>query len=287
MTVQQISSVAIHDVCVATDFADSSAHAVEHALAIARHFGATVHLLHLVRPSKFAFVPEMMPAIDEAAARDSEQYVAHLTGTHRLDGVKMERWVEQGEISEVINGFVHDHHIDMLVVGTHGRSGIPRLLLGSVAQQIFHSVRCPVLVVGPRAPGAGAELQLKKVLFATDLSPQSLAAVPWMLTAVEEWHTELDVLHVCTTGSAEHPRLMNELRTRIDDALVAQQHGSIRLHLLRGKPMPCVTDFARNNREDAIILGLKPHRGLYDGPFWSHAYEIMRHAPCPVLSVRD
>lgn len=286
MTVQQISSVAIHNIAVATDFAESSAHAVEHALAIARHFGATVHLLHMVQPSKFAFVPDMMPAIDEASTRDCEQYVARLTGIHRLDGVKLERWVEQGEISEVVNPFVRDHRIDMLVVGTHGRSGIPRLLLGSVAQQIFHYVRCPVLVVGPRAPGSGPELQLKKVLFATDLSHESLAAVPWMLTAVEEWHTELDILHVCTTGNSEHPRLMNELRTRIDAALEDKQHGGVRLHLLRGKPMPCVTDFALHNHEDAIILGLKPHRGLYDGPFWSHAYEIMRHAPCPVLSVR-
>ena len=286
MAVQQLSTVAIHNVAVATDFGACSEHAVEHALAVARHFDATLHLLHLVLPSKFAYVPEMMPAIDEAAGRDSDQYVARLTGTHLLDGVKLERWVEQGEIAEVVHGFVKDHQIDMLVVGTHGRSGLPRLILGSVAQQIFHSVRCPVLVVGPRAPGAGRELQLKKVLFATDLSHESLAALPWALTAIEEWHTELDVLHICTTGNPEHPRLMNELRTRIDEALEGKEHGSLRLHLQRGKPMPMVTDFALHNHEDAIILGLKPHRGLYDGPFWSHAYEIMRHAPCPVLSVR-
>ncbi len=287
MPVQQISSVAIHNVAVATDFGECSEHPVEHALAIARHFGATLHLLHLVRPSKFSFVPEMMPAVEEAAGRDSDQYEARLTGRHQLDGVRMQRWVEEGEISDVIGGFVQDHHVDMLVVGTHGRSGIPRLLLGSVAQQIFHYVRCPVLVVGPRAPGAGHELQLKKVLFATDLSSESLAAVPWVLTAVREWHTELDVLHVCTTGNPEHPRRMNELRTRIDGALEGMEPAVVRMHLLRGKPMPCVTDFACHNHEDAIILGLKPHRGLYEGPFWSHAYEIMRHAPCPVLSVRS
>jgi nucleotide-binding universal stress UspA family protein len=286
MTVQQLSSVAIHNVAVATDFSECSERAVEHAMAIARHFGATLHLLHLVRPSKYSFVPEMMPAIDEAAGRDSEQYVARLTGSHQLDGVKVERWVEQGEISDVANGFVNGHHIDMLIVGTHGRSGIPRLILGSVAQQIFHSVRCPVLVVGPRAPGAGQQLRLKKVLFATDLSHESLAALPFALTAVEQWHTELDVLHICTSGNAEHPRLMNELRAKIDAQLDSKEHGSVRLHLLRGKPMPCLTDFACHNYADAIILGLKPHRGLYNAPFWSHAYEIMRHAPCPVLSVR-
>jgi nucleotide-binding universal stress UspA family protein len=287
MTAQQLSYVAIHNVAAAADFTECSERAVEHAMAIARHFSATLHLLHLVRPSRFAFVPEMMPALDEAAGRDSEQYVARLTGSHQLDGVEIRRWVEQGEISEVASGFVNDHHIDMLIIGTHGRSGIPRLILGSDAQQIFHSVRCPVLVVGPRAPGAGHELQLKKVLYATDLSPQSLAALPFALTVVGEWRTELDVLHICTSGSAEHPRLMNDLRARIDAELDSREHGSVRLHLLRGKPMPCITDFACHNHADAIVLGLKPHRGLYDAPFWSHAYEIMRRAPCPVLSVRD
>lgn len=287
MPVQSLTTVAIHNVAVATDFADTSEHPVQHALAIARHFGATLHLLHLVRPSKFAFVPEMIPAIDEAAGRDSDQYVARLTGTHLLEGVQLERWVEQGEIPEVIHGFVRDHRIDMLVVGTHGRSGIPRLLFGSVAQQIFHSVRCPVLVVGPRAPGSGPELQLKTLLFATDLSPESLAAVPWVLTAVGDWHTALDILHICSSGKPEHEQRLNDLKASIDAALEGREYGEVRTHLLRGKPMPCVTDFAVRHHADAIVLGLKPHRGVYAGPFWTHAYEIMRHAPCPVLSVRD
>jgi len=288
MAVQQVASVvALHNVAVATDFASSSEHAVEHALALARHFGATLHLLHLVRPSRFAYSPEMMGAIDAAAVRDSEAYTARLTGTHHLDGVRLERWVEQGEIFEIVPDFVREEHVDLLVVGTHGRSGLPRLVLGSVAQQIFHSVRCPVLVVGPRAQGVPRELQLKKVLFSTDLSPESLAAVPWVVTAVREWHTTLDVLHVCSSGKPEHAERMEQLRRRLDAALTPEEQAGVQMHLLPGKPMPCVTDFACRHHADAIILGLNPHRGLYDGPFWTHAYEIMRHAPCPVLSVRS
>jgi nucleotide-binding universal stress UspA family protein len=287
MATQSITSVALRNVCVATDFAECSERPVQHALALARHFGATAHLLHLVVPSKFAYLPEMIPAAEEAAGRDSEFYVAKLTGAHRLDGIELRHWVEEGEVSEVIGDFVREHRIDMLIVGTHGRSGIPRFLLGSVAQQIFHSVRCPVLVVGPRAPGAGPHLQLKKVLFSTDLSPESLAAVPWVLTAVHEWHTELDVLHVCASGRHEHADRMQHLKNHLEAGLDDTERVGLRLHLLRGKPMPCVTDFAATHHEDAIILGLNPHRGLYNGPFWSHAYEIMRHAPCPVLSVRS
>lgn len=287
MATQQITSVQVHNICVATDFAECSERPVQHALALARHFAATVHLLHLVRPSRFAYAPEMIPAVEDAAGRDSDHYIAQLAEAHKLDGVELRRWIEEGEVPDIIGDFILNHHIDMLIVGTHGRSGIPRLLLGSVAQQIFHCVRCPVLVVGPRAPGAGSQLQLRKVLFSTDLSPESLAAVPWVLTAVREWHTELDVLHVCGSGKPEHAKRLQQLRAQLESGLGQEGHAALRLHLLRGKPMPCVTDFAAAHHEDAIILGLNPHRGLYNGPFWSHAYEIMRHAPCPVLSVRS
>jgi len=291
MTLDRNLSVTIKNVAVATDFSSCSEHAVEHGLAVARHFGATLHFFHLLRPSKFAFVPEMMPALSEVVSRDCDEMVARLSRDHRLDGIEYRRWVEQGEVAEVAGAFVRDEHIDLLIVGTHGRSGVPRILLGSVAQQIFQSVRCPVLAVGPRAPGAGEHLQLHRVLFSTDLSRESLAAVPWVLTAVREWHTELDVLHVCPSGNPAHRETMEHLRADLERDLNRDQASggdgaSPHCNLVAGKPAACVLDFAGRHREDLIVLGLESQRALYDGPAWSHAYEIVRQAPCPVLSIR-
>jgi nucleotide-binding universal stress UspA family protein len=286
MAVEQIAGVAVENVAVATDFSECSEHAMQHAMAVARHFGATLHLLHLVRPSQWAFVPEMMPAIDEVADRDCNQLVERLTQGHQLDGIRFRRWVVQGEIAEVARDFVREQHIDLLIVGTHGRGGLPRLLLGSVAQQIFHYVTCPVVTVGPRSPGAGEHLQLKRVLFATDLSAESLAGVPYLLTAVEEWHAALDVVHVCRSRRSDHAALLEELRGRLENSLEGKGVGPVGCHLMEGKPVVAVIDFAGRQHEDLIVLGLKAQRALYSGPLWSHAYEIVRHAPCPVLSVR-
>ncbi|HEX3986743.1 MAG TPA: universal stress protein [Acidobacteriaceae bacterium] len=274
--------VSILNVAVATDFGSCSEHAVEHGMAVARHFGATLHLLHLLRPSQYVFAPEMVPALADAAARDSDQLIERLLRAHRLDGIECRRWVEQGEIPAVAGAFVARHQIDLLIVGTHGRTGLPRLLLGSVAQQIFHNVSCAVLCVGPRAPGAGPHLQLRRVLFSTDLSPQSMDAAPWALTAVGEWHTELDVLHVCQSADPRHGAALDALVARL-----ATDGASVRGHQLTGKPAPCVLDFASSYHADLIVLGLKPHHPLYSGPPWSNAYEIVRQAPCPVLSIRE
>jgi nucleotide-binding universal stress UspA family protein len=285
------ANASITNVAVAIDFSSCSQHAIEHGLAIARHFGATLHFLHILRPSKFSFTPEMIPAMADAMDRDCDQLLRRLTRSRQLEGIRCCRWIEQGEISAVAGDFVRRHHIDLLVLGTHGRGGLPHLLLGSVAQQILHSVRCPCLTVGPRAPGAGSHLQLRRMLLSTDLSPESLAALPYVLTTVREWHPQLDVVHVCPSGNPAHrqavEQLQSGLRAGLNRGLVAAEYGaSPHCELLKGNPAAAVLDFAGRHHEDLIVLGLQPHRALYDGPFWSHAYEIVCQAQCPVLSVR-
>lgn len=290
MAVETCCYVSIQNVAVATDFSDCSERAVMHAVAIARQFGATLHLLNLVQPSKFASLPEMIPEIDKAAGRDCEQYISRLKSDHKLDGVECKRWVEQGEIFEVLSAFVRNHKIDLLVVGTHGRGGLSRLIFGSVSQEIIAQVNCPVLTVGPCAQGAGMRVQLKKVLFATDLSGASLAALRYVLTAVREWHAELDVLHVCTEKDANCPGLipqrMDDLRARIDTLQEGYEHLPIRYQQLAGKPASRIIEYSNENHEDLMVLGLKPHHPIFPATRWHQAYEIVRHARCPVLTVR-
>ena len=287
MPAEIATGVAIHNVAVATDFAPSSEHAIQHALAVAGHFGATLHFLHLVRPSEFVYAPEMMPAMDDAAIRDCDGLINRLGHHHQLDGIDFRCSIQDGEVEEILPAFVTAGRIDLLFVGTRGRSGIPRLLQGSIAQKIFHVVRCPVVVVGPHAPGAPPHLRLRKLLFATDLSSESLAAVPWILTVFHEWHPELDIVHVCSHPQQSHPAQLAELSERLEALSSREQHGAIRVHLLTGNPADAVLSFARKSQADLIVFGLKPQRALYAGPVWCHAYEIVRRAPCPVLSVRS
>lgn len=277
----------IQNITIATDFSPWSERAMHHAIALARKFGAILHIVHVVRRTEYPFVPDLMIELDQLAERDCDDLIRRLTAAHNLDDIEHRRWTLDGEFSEVLGRFVRDHRIDLVVLGTRGRSGISKLLLGSIAQEIFHHLACPVLTIGPWSRVASRQPRVRKVLFATDLSPASEAAIPYVLMAAKTWQSKIDVLHVCSSANCHCCQKKDDLKQRIDLQAGMETSLSVQYHLIPGRPFPAVLNFARENMDDAIVLGLDPHRSLYDGPAVSHAYEIVRCAECPVLSVRS
>lgn len=260
---------------------------MQHAVLIARWYGARLHILHTVRISEFSFVPDLMVPLDDLAERDCENLIARLHARHSLDNTEYRCWNLNGEISAVFGDFVRDQNIDLLVLGTRGRSGLSKLILGSVTEEIFHCVSCPVLTVGPWSRGAASRLELKNVLLATDLSPQSTAALPYVFSAAKAWSARVDVVHVYSPASSDCEPRMDAYRRRLDALKASEPWLPIRYHAVPGAPAPAVLDFARRTKQDLIVLGLDNHRSLYEGPSVSHAYEIVRQARCPVLNVRS
>lgn len=279
------SSPVIRSIAVATDFSPWSERALQHALALAHHFGAVLHILHVVRRTEFSFVPDLMVPLDELAERDFENLICRLNAAHSLAGIEHHHWNIDGEISEVLECFVSDRRIDLMILGTRGRTGISKFLFGSIAQEIFHYISCPVLTVGPWSRGAARQIQLNKVLFATDLSPESAAVMLYALMPATIWHAEIDVLHVCSSANCQCQHRLEDLKRRIEFVARKETPFIVRYHVLSGPPSPTVLNFAIREKEDLIVLGLENHRSLYAGPSVSHAYEIVRQARCPVLSV--
>lgn len=285
MTGDVHSGPVIRNIAVATDFCPWSERALQHALVLARHFGAVLHILHVVHRAELYLAPNLMVMFDELAERDFDDLIGRLHAAHSLADIEHQRWNIDGEIPGVFNSFVGDHGIDLMILGTRGRTGISKFLLGSTAQEIFHYISCPVLTVGPGSHGASRPLQLNRVLFATDLSPESEAAIPYVLKPATIWQSEIDVLHVCSSENCRCQHRMDDLRSKIEALASGEAPPVVRYHVLPGPPSPAVLEFAMQQREDLIVLGLENHRSLYGGPSVSHAYEIVRQARCPVLSV--
>lgn len=281
------SSLAIRNIAIATDFSPWSDRAMQHALVIARRFGAVLHVLHIIRRSEFAFVPDLMVQLDELAERDCEDMMSVLRAGHSLDGIEHHCWNLYGECSEVFGEFVRDQKIDLLVLGTRGRTGISKLLLGSIAEEISQCVACPVLAIGPSSRRATSQLEVKRVLFATDLSRESYSAIPYVLTAANTWGADIDVLNLCLSANSNAQHAIGDLKRKIDLLAEGKQDLSVRYYIQPGTPPATVLNFARHNKEDLIVLGFDHHSFPFSGSLLSHAYEIVRRSTCPVLGIRS
>lgn len=283
----QPSDVSVRNVAIATDFSPWSDRATQHALAVVQQFGAVVHFLHTVRRSEFALTPDLMVQLNEVAQRDCDDLICRLNAAHSLDGIEYRCWNLEGEVDEVFEEFVQKHRIDLLVLGTRGRSGVRKLFLGSTAQEILRSVSCPLLSVGPLSRGATRRLFINRVLLVADLSTLALDATPYVQAVARTWHAQIDVLLLCSKQNSDCQSLMDDFSRSMNALAGTEASCSIRYHTLPGKSPQAVLNFLRENQEDLIVLGMDPSGSHNSGPSLSHAYEIVRQATCPVLILRD
>jgi nucleotide-binding universal stress UspA family protein len=187
-------------VLFATDLSPASENAMRHALALARHYGATLHLAHVVSAWGFTLAgPDAVAIADEVALRELHELEESLSTRGALAGIKHDVTVRDGEVWPQIERLIDQDDVDLVVIGTHGRRGLDRLFLGSVAEQILRCAECPVVTVGPGCTGrSGVEniRQPRPILFATDFKGASLQALPYAVTFARERGVKLVLLHV-------------------------------------------------------------------------------------------
>jgi nucleotide-binding universal stress UspA family protein len=302
----------LKSVLIATDFSEASDKPLRHALAIARHYGAKFYLLHVVSSLGFTLVgPEAVAAATEAVWRDARRLEDSLVQSGQLAGLRHEAIVRQGDVWEELEKTIHQEHVELLVVGTHGRRGLGKLLLGSVAEQIFRHADCLVLTVGPgsfqESPVEGARV-IRPFLFATDFGQASMQALPFAISSANHFGTKLILLHIIpevlvpegsrwyTAGDIikmrEDARMtslrqLEELTPSYQDLVVEPER--IVEFQSSSSVSETILQTAENLKVDAIIMGLNrsAHIGTASHMPWATAYEVVCRASCPVLTVRS
>lgn len=136
-----------------TDFSNNSQHALKYACAFASHFGSELHLVHVIADLGMVTLPPVdgyLPAsyYEEARKRANEE-LEKLPGSYLSTEIKVVKKAMEGTVFPEIIQYAQDENIDLLVVGTHGYTGLSHLLLGSVAEKIVRRSPCPVLTVSP------------------------------------------------------------------------------------------------------------------------------------------
>jgi nucleotide-binding universal stress UspA family protein len=201
-TVESGKSVKLNSILFASDFSCCSEAALPFALSIARRYGATLHAAHVL-PSVAEMVliwPENWRAMMEEEEKRIHHKVAQLQ--EQLLGVPHSILTPRGKVADAIEQIIATHDIDLAVVGTQGRTGFYKLLLGSIAEEILRRASCPVLSIGPRVTAKAGQGEFHSILFATDFSKESLTALPYAISLAEEDEACLRILHVVEQPAA-------------------------------------------------------------------------------------
>lgn len=277
----------------ATDFSPCSRIALSYARAIAARYGSTVYVMHVI-PCESATTLPLDDRLHErpddrlcAAERSMGQFLAG----DPLHGIAYDALLERGDICEVLAGLVQQLDVDLIVVGTHGREGIRRLVLGSVAERIFRRAPCPVLTVGPGVRGGGiAAGELATVLCATDFSSGSLHALYSAISLVQRANARLLLLHAVQHATGTLADTTKSMRQRLESLLPAETVASCRGDFIvrLQPPTDAILDTAADQNADLIVMGAHrwPKAGVAPHLPWSTGYRVICHAPCPVLTVR-
>jgi nucleotide-binding universal stress UspA family protein len=304
--------IQIQRILCPTDFSDFSRRALDHAVAIARWYESTITLLHVCTSAPVvAYVPgsEVLPSA-MLTPEDREALLASLKRFAEDEagaGVRVEFEIAEGHIATEIVARANALPADLLVVGTHGRSGFERLVLGSVAEKVLRKAGCPVLTV-PR--GMADVLPVSPVIFrrilcAVDFSDCSMHALHYAMSLAQEADAHLTVINVLELPpdaprevheNVAGPRSLREYvalaeedrRARLKDAIPESMRAycTVDTVFAIGKPYREILRVASAEESDLIVIGIHG-RGAADLLFFgSTAQHVVRQASCPVLTLR-
>jgi nucleotide-binding universal stress UspA family protein len=263
------------------DFSDCSNQAFAYAASLATHLGARLFIQHTIAPLDNLYLAGLGPGVInvsiEEQFRSSRQEIWQIIARSSLDPAEVTVLLNQGGVLERILKTVAKEGIDLIVMGTHGRRGFNRLLLGSVADQVIHRAPCPVLVVrAPRGdhsiPGA-PEPHIRTILLATDFFPHWQHAARYAMKWAWECDCSLVVVHVAPEGSSAieapidplpeyNPAVGSKVaRAWRELQALSPEHGRSCckpiLEIRQGHPAEEILRVAEENNADMIILGAR------------------------------
>ena len=284
------SAIQLDRILYATDFSRASERALPIVSAVARRYGSQVFLAHINTPETYPIEVPAVPPTDGEAMTQREMY--KLLHEPSLAGLKTTVEIESGSPVERINKYVEKHSIDLVIIGTHGRTGARHALMGSVAEEIFRRLKCPVLTVGPNLdPRFTLAKTIKNILFPTDLSPESKAVFPYLASLAAEFKSEIVVLHVLPAEPARNPDarklaepLWQEMQHDFGRHLSPKCKASYMVDF--GEVAPRILSAADYYQSDLIGLGVREGNELITHLRSTAAYRVVIGAACPVLTVR-
>src|SRR5262249_13702677 len=302
---EKSTAVSLKNILFATDFSEASNAALPYVAALSLRYGGMVHVAHVLPENVLPpspIDPVTIGSIYEEAHSATQEKMLQLA--LKLRGFPHRTYVRHGNVTDVLLEIIRQNKIDMLVAGTHGRTGLGKLLLGSVAEEIFRTVTCPVLTIGPKALKVGqpandqtagqlaaVNVEFRQIIYATDFTPGSFADASHAFSVAQEFHARLILMHVIEQYEDDlhhRPGLIDRAfrqleRLQPEDAVLPYTPEPV---VEFGEPADRILQTAQEWRADLIVLGARSgHIGSATHLPWRTAHCVVANAKCPVLTV--
>lgn len=306
----QTQKIEFKHVLIATDFSNASQQALAYAVAIARRYDSALSIVHAISPEPRDPIPlETLPRGLNRRQAGAEEHMKQIVENMRFDDLNLHELIERGPVWDVLASLIQRESVDLLVLGTHGRSGLKKLALGSVAEVALRLAPCPVLTIGPHAPPVGpGPVEFKRILFATDFGLAANRAFPYALSLAEDHRAKLFLLHMVppmpsanlgpsaygpSTYAADQytnwqKTMREESRKRLKELLPPETNLVAEPECIAAMDFlpEGILDVAAKHRTELIVMGANPTfspRMASHMP-WDLIHEVVCGAKCPVLT---
>jgi len=307
-------------ILVPTDFSKGSRQALDYALSFAKQFRSHLVLIHVVEAFPIDYLlglkssEEANQWLMEQARERLRDVAKRLTGT-RLGRGHVQTVVTFGRPFQQIAKTAQARAVDLIILTTHGYTGLKHIQLGSTAERVVRYAPCPVLVVRAKASSSAgvqpapvtktkataARLDVQRILVPVDFSPRSAKALKYAFPIARRFHASIVLLHIVQTNyfvtneeyvAFDYPALISEIRSSAKKELATLASSvsnwcQVTTAMGTGHPGNLIVETSSKMNIDLIIISTHGRTGIQRALLGSTAEFVVRHAHCPVLAVRE
>ena len=281
-----------------TDFSEPAERAFTHAANIAATFEAEIHALHVkIRQNEaYPALEHLLEDQEDSSLDQKEQVLPFPNASHDLV-IKAD--ATDSSACNAIVQYIDDHDIDLVVMGSHGRRGPARVLLGSTAECVIRNSHCPVLTLRSSADTRHND-EMKHILVPMDFSKFSQGAVAYANALAIAWQAKVTLVHVIEEVLVPTVYGVEAMTLTLSDPLIEKSNEELnkvaaqqidagietKIQTLIGSPASTIAAYAKEEWVDLIVLASHGLTGIKRFLMGSVAESLNRKAPCPVLTVK-
>ncbi len=288
--------VTFENILFATDFLPASQAALPYAAGLAKSFGAKLYAIHVTEPVNYTLPPEAW--VGTQTAVEAEKKALREQFQRECPEAAAKIVEAEGNIWTAVETAIEKYEIDLIILGTRGRTGFEKVLLGSKAEEILRRAHCPVLTVGPDVPASlGSRGKIASILYATHFGPASLKASRIAVSLAEEYQAKLTVMTVLPPDRNDRQEGLKEeiaeaceeeLRGLVpeDAKLWCTPHFKVEYG---DQPAETILHRAQEIGADLILLGAHKPEGVPGAATHlptATIHQVVAHANCPVMTIR-